>query len=309
MLMRFSSIKCQYKDITDNIDGVLCNLIENKKLKLAETFLTKWLLKSDYYTSGHKLGYFFDTTVSSISEHAEFAESLITKYFNHDDFKLHIAAFDLVKKNNHIKLDQKIIRSLNFEDILFICKKILGYIYNADTLCSLVFSILTAKPENEKVANLAIEVFIEHIGKDYSTTTLDFLKEKIKKPDFADPIKVILKRIISAIEKRLEALKSLPRLKELEVSPKYLSQISLEKNKILREQMEKAEKGTLFAAISKIPLKHGKGSFSYYDNGYTNITKIKLSSMSYEVALSEVINPVSSSIKRISLRDAKRGQK
>lgn len=316
ILMTFSAISCQYKGIISHVDYILSGLLKDKKnFELVERFFTAWLLNSDYHPNQQKLDSLFGATLSKMIRQSIFFNTLITKYLNHDDYKLHQAASDLIQYSNlhtkrTINLDQIIIQSLDIEDILYICKKILGYIFDVNTICSLVYSVLTAKPNDIKVKDLVQDIFAGYIGMDYPSTTLEFLRNKLTTSALSDELKGDLKNIIDAIESRQKIFQSLPRLKELSIPQKCTYQIALEESKKNNKLMEEAQKGSIVSKIAtKISLKYGISCFSYRDGKYS-VPNI-LSSFSYSVELprSEIFNPVSASMQRVSFRLAKRGEK
>ena len=314
VLLTLSATHCQYKGIIDNIDHVLYGLLGTENnLRLVERFFTAWLLNSDYQRSQHRLDTLFGSTLSKLSENTIFFNTLITKYLNHDNYKANQAASDLIRYSNlHkkrlITLDQQIINSLDIKDILYICRKILGYIFDAKTICSLVYSVLTAKPKDTEAKALVYDLFLKHIGMDYPGMTLDFLNAKFSDPELPDELKIIVKDILDALESQQKLLKSLPRTNELLIAKKYSYQISLEENKNISKKMEEAQKGSIISQLAtKIPLKYGRSWFSYRDGKYCGPSKLSSFSHSVEIPRSEIDNPVSASMQRAGFRIAKRG--
>jgi len=315
ILMTLSETRCEYKGIIDNIDFILYGLLENKNnYNLVERFFTAWILNSNYNPNEHKIDSLFGSTLPKMTEINTFFDTLITKYLNQDNSKFHRIASDLIEYSNLYKkrplnLDQAIIQSLSIEDILYICRKILGYIYNVNTICSLIYSVLEAKPKDIKVKELAHDIFCQYIGFDYPGTTLEFLKSKLSISDLSHDLVCSLKEIVSVIESQQKMLKSLPRLKELTIPNKYVYQVSLEENKKANKYMEEAQKKSIVRQLfTNIPLKYGRGWFSYRDGKYCEPSKLSSISHSVEVPKSEIVNPVSSSIQRFRFRIAKRGE-
>lgn len=314
VLMTLSATPCQYKGIIDNLDLVLYGLLgtENSQI-LVECFFTEWLLNSDYQKSEHKLDSLFGSTLSKLSEDAVFFDTLVTKYFNHDNYKVNQTASELIRYSNlykkrSISLDQSIIKSLDIDDILYICRKILGYLFDVKDLCSLIYSILTAKPKDPNVKGLVRDIFLKQIGMDYPGTTLQFLKEKLSATDLTEELESTLRDIIDALESHRNMIKSLPRLNELFVPQRLSYQISLEESKNMNKAMEAAQEGSITSLIAtKIPLKYGRSWFSYRDGKYCSPSNLSSFSHSVEIPRSEIDNPVSASMKRAEFRMAKRG--
>jgi len=314
VLMTLSSTHCQYKGIIDNLDHVLYGLLGTESNQsLVECFFTEWLLNSDYHRIEHKLDSLFGSTLSKLSEDAVLFDTLVTKYFNHDNYKVNQAASELIRYSNlykkrSINLDQSIIKSLDLDDVLYICRKILGYLLDVKTLCSLIYSVLTAKPKDKNVKSLVRDIFLNQIGMDYPGTTLEFLKEKLSATDLTVELESTLKDIIDVLESHQKRITSLPRLNELFVPQRLSYQISLEKSKNMNKAMEEAQEGSITSLIAtKIPLKYGRSWFSYRNDKYCSPSNLSSVSHSIEIPRSEIDNPVSASMKRAGFRIAKRG--
>lgn len=314
VLMTLSVTHCQYKGIIDNIDHVLYGLLgADNNLSLVERFFTEWLLNSDLQRSEHKLDSLFGSTLSKLSENAVFFDTLITKYLNHDNYKANQAASELIRYSNlykkrSINLDQSIIKLLDIDDILYICRKILGYLFDVKTLCSLIYSVLTAKPEDTNVKGLVYNIFLKHIGMDYPGTTLEFLKEKLSATNLSEELESTVRDIVDALESHQKMFKSLPRLNELLVPKRHTYQISLEESKNMNKAMEEAQESSITSLIAtKIPLKYGRSWFSYRNGKYCSPGNLSSFSHSIEIPRSEIDNPVSASMQRAGFRMAKRG--
>lgn len=315
ILIQLSSTKCEYKMIFDNLDFILWKIIKEKNdCTLVEEFFTKWLLTSNYGSTDHKLEDLFDSLLPELARNEDFLSELITKYFNHDSSKLHFAASEIISYCNHhkerqLKLNSDILNQLSFNDLKYICRKILGYLYEPITLCSLIFSIYESNPENKDIQNLIFSIFIDILGKDYSGTVLKFLEGKLTEHNQLENIKNFINTIIKIIKKQEEQLKSLTRLKEFLMSRKFAYQIALEENKIMNRIMEQAQKNSIVNLIAtKIPLKYGKGWFGYMNEKYNTPSKLASFSHAVDLPRSEMTHPVTAAIRRFGFRLAKRDE-
>jgi hypothetical protein len=116
VLMELATTLCEYKGtIGFHLDYVLYDLIRKKEnWKLVENFITTWLIKSDYSPSDGKLSDLFTSTLSLFSSNQNSLERLITSFFNHESYKLHGAAKEIIDyhnlhKGNPLKLDQSML--------------------------------------------------------------------------------------------------------------------------------------------------------------------------------------------------------
>lgn len=220
ILMQLSNTKCEYKGIIDNLDFILWKIIREKKdYTLTEEFFTKWILASDYGNTDYKLEDLFNSLLPEFVKKEEFLSGIITKYFNHENSKLHLAASELVRycnlhKKYQLKLKSDILNQLSFNDLKYICKKIFGYLYEPITLCSLIFSIYESNPESKDIQSMIFSIFIDILGKDYSGTVLKFLEEKLTEYNKLKNIENFINSISESIRNHQEQLNSLIRLKE-----------------------------------------------------------------------------------------------
>jgi hypothetical protein len=314
VLLNLTNTSCDDKGIIENIDFVLAGLIEkNDNWDLAEGFFISWLQNSNYNSKNDKLSDLFNSTIAAIVNRREKFEILLTKFFNHDSFKIHGAASELISycqlhKVSQLNLDKKLLKSMSYEDCLYICRKVLGYVISSEYLCSLCFSILDKSPRNKKLKGLIYSVFRSHIGENYPGRTIEFLK-KVSSQTKSINKKQVADQVVEDIENYFSERESLPKLNEL-IAPKQRSQkIFIESNKKMKAAMEEAQQNSIVSMIaSRIVLKHGKGSFHFMDGKYSNISKLGLYSKNMEMPHAEITHPVDAALERMNFRLVERGQ-
>jgi len=314
-MMELTRTSCLHKGIIHYLDRILYGIIqEAQDWNCVENFLTEWAIKSDINKNpNEEADSLFNLTVSLLSKNKEKLGKLITNLLNHDDYRAHNLITNLVHAPSvhditGVELDKKVISSLDFDDILFISRKILGYIFWPDLLCSLIYSILKKKDIDDEVRGLVINIFTDLIGRDYPRKTINFLNERIKESNQNKIECKACKIIIKSIEKYQNQLKELPRLKELIPPNKQCYQIALEESKKMAETMEQAQKKSIVQQLAtKIPLKYGRAWFSYRQGKYGKPTPLSSFSRSVEIPRSELIEPISAAMIRVGFRLAKRG--
>lgn len=149
-LMVLTKTSCSHKGIIHNLDLILFTLLENKKEgRFVEELFIQWAIKSNFSaTSNVRVGTLFPSAIHQFIKDKQSLETFITNLLNHDDFKVHQFLFDFAHELSvfnikDLKLDKKILDNLDFDDLFYICRKILGYIIvDADLISSLIFSIL-----------------------------------------------------------------------------------------------------------------------------------------------------------------------
>lgn len=311
--LNLCNVSCQYKGIIDDIDFILAGLIErNDNWDLAERFFIEWLLKSDYHSNNQRLSEIFGSTlVAFVNRKKPFSE-LLTKFFNHDNFKIHNAAAEITSycqlhKVKGLKLDKEILKKLSYDDCLFICRKILGYVLASEYLCSLCFSILDAFPRNKDIKRLIYSIFSSHIGQNHPGRTVDFLKAASTKTK-SKYKKLIIDQVIEDIEGHHAQRDALSKLIELIPSRQKTTRILRESNKKVSAAMEEAQKDSFVSMFPRTPLKQGTGWFHFMNGQYSEISKLRSYSAKADIPHSEVTHPVDAALERIGFRMAIRGE-
>jgi len=86
--------------------------------------------------------------------------------------------------------------------------------------------------------------------------------------------------------------------------------VLLEDHKNMQKAMVPArEKSPILSLATKVPLKYGKGSFSFINDKYTQVSKLSSYSSFVELPISERFHPVYAERERLGFRRAKRGGK
>lgn len=312
-LLKLSSVSCQYKGIMDDLDYVLGGLVEkNDNWDLAEAFLVEWLLNSDYTSNTKNLSDLLNSTFSAFIQKRVHLEKLLTRFFNHDNFKMHSAAAQIIsfcqlQNINDLKLHKESLKLLAYADCLYICRKVLGYVNTPQYLCSLCFSVLDAFPRKKDMQDLIYTIFRYHIGENHPGRTLEFLKNVLSETQSVNKKKVV-SQIIKDIESYLAQRDSLPILKELVPSRQKSKKVYRESSKKMSKAMEEAQQNSFVSLIaSKVILKQGTGSFQFMYGAYSEITKMGQFSEEIELPHSEITHPVDAALERINFRLAKRG--
>ena len=292
-------------------------LHDRKDWVFVESFLIQWAIKSDISaTANERIGKLFPSTFSTYIRHKAPLETFITNLLNHDDYRAHHLLSDLAHelmfhKIIRLNLDLNILNKLEFEDILYICRKLMGYIIiEADLISSLIFSIFDKNSIDQRTKQLIIDIFSQYLGKDYPKIILEFCNEIISSGNNLS-IKIETANIIvESIKKYLAELNSLPHLKELSLSSNQTYQIKLEESREMTDLMEKAsEESILQQLATKIPLKYGKSWFNYQHGKYTQPSFLSSFSHSVDVPGSLITHPVSAEMQRITFRMKKRVEK
>ncbi len=312
----FSSTSYQYKDIIDNLDYALSNLMDNNEYNdYVEGFLLSWILQSDYSPTNNNLPKLFRSTINKIANNKNLFSKLITKSFNHDNPNVHVAVTEIidylsVAGQKSVSFDRSLLESYSFNDIFFICSKVLGYLFGIETLCSIIYSVLEAKSHDNRTIEFLKDLFINYLGLDYPIQLTEFLKTKLTTLEENEALYNYILSIIDVLDLKQKQYQELPRISELVTSKKQTYQISIEERKKMNKSMdETSKKSFYYQFIITIPLKYGRGQVGYYNGNFSEPTMLSSVSKSIALPSSEFYSPVSRAMQIFNFRTEKRHQK
>lgn len=311
-LFNLSNGSCSMGGLVENIDFILSELVEkSKNWDAAERFIFLWIENSDYVSKNFKFPDLFDSTTRGFLNNRQQFNRFLTLLFNSDFTASHRVASEFlsfchIHKVHNVILDKEVLKAMDYEDCVFICRKILGYVNDSRQLCILCFSLLDAFPRNKKIKGLVYSLFINHIGDNHPGRALEFLENIVSNTKSVNKTE-IASDAIKYIEARGDERRALAKLNELVPSRQKSIKIARETRKVMSSAMEEAQKGSIVSMIaSKSILKQGTGWF-HYMNGYSDISKLGHYSTEMEIPYSEVSHPVDAAIERFNFRVAKRG--
>jgi hypothetical protein len=310
----FEEIPIQQVGTIRNLDVIFYQLIKEKNdYSSFLSFIQMWIIKSDFNESDKSICKIWNTSLNSTQQETEFMSHLITKLFLSENSLHHIIASQIVSdfklhKGSNLLLNSTILLSLRTDDLVFLCKKILGYVFGAEEIFSLLHSIVMNFAMNEIMIDMVCQIYRNFLGKDYSQTTINLLEEELC--ENSSLIDERYQGVINFLKQKRESYSSLPRLNELQYSLRQKRLIQVEESKSMIDIQKRAEKDSFMSVLgmNTIKLKYGIGSFHYIDGEYSVIHKLGKFSSSIEIPNTEITQPVSSALMRISYRLAKRKQ-
>jgi hypothetical protein len=118
---------------------------------------------------------------------------------------------------------------------------------------------------------------------------------------------VLLERIRVDLQRYLEQLDALPRLREFAVPLTLQRAFRKARSKQMENGMREARKGSVFAQfVTQVHLKAGLSSFQYLHEGFTEPMVLKSMSYSFEMPRRESLDPVGNAYRLHTNRLAKR---
>ena len=285
--------------ISNIVDSVLTDLLKINEYAFVKDFLYKWVEKGNLSSISLKntLSNFKD----EFNKHKLFSK-FVTESLVYENSKLHKVLVDLIV--NDIVLDVSVMKSFNFEDYLYICRKILGYFYEFKTINTMIFSILSVDNLSKEVKQLVVNILLNYLGKNYSYDTLEYYK-KLGETKLNNNEKKVKNLVVKVLEKRNKQIRELPILKEL-TPPSQQNRIISRTNSIaMQKAMQKARREDSFSSLffeNEILIRYGKGSFSKFNGNFTNVMYLQSHSHSITIPNATRTHPVNYELEKYRFR-------
>ncbi|CFQ95910.1 hypothetical protein [Yersinia enterocolitica] len=242
-----------------------------------------------------------------------FTLTLIDENIGTTIFSRILAKYLLVHQSTHIlEFCIETINNFTQQDIIFLVRRLLGFISNETQLTSLTLSLLKVKNAGNRTYSLVKDVIINEIAIDYPS----YVRHEIKKRQ--DSIKgqkskliKLYSEMLTEIDNYFYSFTSLPKVKEFAPPSLLVHNFQKEKDKVMTRSNDlHKEESFLFKIASQITLKSGIGSF-YYDDfnnkGYSKPSYLQNFSSSYSLPRRYVMDNVGYDISIAQFRCAKKG--
>lgn len=302
-------------DTTGGLDYVLAPHLEkpSEHQQAVIAFLTDWTVSQSgskamsKVFSGH-----FDQCMFALASNQNIFSGFVTDWLTDDRRQLAASIagmfFELaVSGQKTIQLDPGRLNRMTAVELLFLIRRLLGFIHDAQHLISMMVSFLGMNESAiEQNAAVLRQLVVDCVGYDYPGSTVEALEEFLKQDTRAAVLKVVT-GWRDAIKSSQEELERLPRRDELRPPTQLRRQFVLARNRQIRRAREEAEKHSIARQIAtQIPLKAGRGCFSHRHGGYDAPMMLQSFSHSVELPRREVLDPVGNAIRGLEFRSAKR---
>ena len=310
-----TSLSSEYKEATEVMEYSLSLLIvpAGAYLHPALSFIKTWVKKQP--KSG-PINRQFSESLGECSRQILNQPTLLSRWLTewllNDDAKLPASVAGVLvtvaaSGVSSLKFDTEILDGLNQEDLVFLARRLLGYIHDPDQLLSLALSLLDMADREQRVFPMMRSLLIEEIGYDFPGSTIETLKEASQSAS-DDTVRHLLDSICSVIEIGMNKFEELPRLKELAPSTDLRRQFVLARGRQMRDAAKEAEKDSVFRQIATTTyIKAGHTTFQYQRDSYTEPMHMKSISHSYQLPRREILDPVGNAIRGFQMRNARRG--
>jgi len=298
----FSLLNNETSYLINNLDLILGSFLEKDKYQIVEKFLFDWSIKGDLTKVIDNLNHFIYKLNKS-----RYFSTFITKALNYENEKLHSVVSKMLKKP--VELDKEILKEFDFDDYIYVIRKILGYFYEFETINRMIFSILKVENLSEDIKNVIKGVITNFIGKNYPYDTKQFY-ESLKDEELNKMEKEVKYFVLETLNQRIENYKKLPYLKELEPPKNQTKKIHRANNIVMNKIYEKSQKDSFIDLLfTKIPIRYGKGSFWEINGEISDISYMQAFESKVRVPIASQAYPIALELEMTMFRLAKKGNK
>lgn len=310
-----TSLKPEFKGAIRDLDHVMARLLSDPaNAPMVTSTLEKWVAKHGHRVAiDYETASLFDDTVRKLFPLEASWASLVTDWLLSGE-RAHPAALAgfLIQLSHHsrteLHLDKGRLDGLAAEDLLFLARRLLGYVHDRAQLTSLALSMLLSNEPEKRIYPVLRALLVDEIGYDYPGSTAAACR-KAAETASTDSQKEFLLMVAETIDLVVNAQSSLPMLNELRPPTRLRRLFARARAKQMNESVEEASKDSIWRQIAtQITIKAGRGTFSYRDANYG--PSMKLSSMSHSIELPrrEAFDPIGNSIRHLGFRLAKRDE-
>ena len=301
------------KGAIDHYDYLLTQLIADESQQhFVLSCLSEWAITNANNTTRDKtIAELFNSTASELANRRELLSQIITEWFLSDSSQLASYAAGLLShlsvhglKNPEFSM--LLLDTQKEKDLLFLARRLLGYVISEEHLLSLTMSLLKTKEPQQRAFGIVYSLLTDEIGQDYPDNTIDTLEKAISKEPDREWI-AFYSKAIDDIRGRMKALEDLPHLLELRPPPSLQRQFAMAQAKKMNSMMEESQKNSIIRQLAtNIPIKAGLGWFSFRDGSYTGASHMQSFSHSVSLPRRYVLDAVGYERSHFILRLAKR---
>lgn len=306
-----TALKPEHKNAIQGLDYAMSKLLSNPEYTMIVTStLSQWIANHGRKVAIERnVAELFDNTILELFS-MEDEWSLLATHWLLSDQQEHAAALAgiLTQFSHHkvidLKLNKNRLDGLSPAELLFLARRMLGYVYDRAQVTSLALSMLQSSDAEKRIYPLLSSLLVKEIGYDYPGSTAEALHKAAE--DMAlKGHQNFLREIVNTINQAVEAQNALPIINELK-PPASLSRLfSKARAKQMDKSHEEASKKSIIRQIAThIPVKAGSGMFNYRDSHYGQSTKFSTISHSIELPRREVFDPIGNSIRHFGFRVA-----
>ena len=305
----------EFKGAIDNLDNAMARLLtQPANVPMVVDTLTKWVAKHGRRSAiDTTTGELFSDTIHKLWHMEAEWSALVTNWLLSDRSEHPASLAGMLNEATHrepppLRLNRDRLDALAPADLLFLARRMLGYVHDRSQATSLALSMLDSQDAKERIFPVLHALLVDEIGFDYPGSTVEACRAASEACAAVDT-KEFLRRVSDKLEQMNKALSDLPRVNELRPPMKLRRQFALARAKQMGDSLAEARKKSVWRMVAtEIPIKAGRGTFSYRDAAYGPPMQMSTLSHSIELPRREAFDPIGNAIRHLGFRLAKRDE-
>jgi hypothetical protein len=297
-----------------SLDRALARLLtEVRFAPLVPPVLTKWTARHGQRTAMDRtVSENFDGTCRKLASDAAAWSKLLTDWLLSDD-RAHAAnlagVMSMLSHDELLphRLEKSRVEALDRAGLLFMARRLLGYIYDRRQVTALALSALAVDGPRDRVFPTLRALLADELGYDYPGSTIEACKAAAV--DAPSETTAFLLSVADSIEKSLEAVLGLPGRKEFRPPERLRREFARARAKQMNRAFEEASEKSVWRQLAtEIHIKAGRATFQYQNEAYGQTMRLGSITHSVEMPRREIFDPVGNAIRLLGFRVAKRGE-
>lgn len=298
----------KFKGALDNLDHAMSRLLtQPANAPVVVSTLTQWAARHGERAAIDKaVTESFHDTVDKLSHMEPEWSALVTDWLLSEQQHAACLAGMLTSLPHRtplaLRLDKQRLDALEPAGLLFLARRMLGYVYDRAQITSMALSMLESHAAKDRIFPVLRALLVDEIGYDYPGSTVEACKAAAS-TCAAEGAVEFLTGVVDALEQLCKSSDDLPRLNELRPPMSLRRQFALARARQMNDSVEEAQKNSIWRQIAtEIPIKAGRGTFSYQNASYGPSMKMSSFSHSIEMPRREVFDPVGNAIRLLQFR-------
>lgn len=303
-----------FKQVIDELDFSLSRLLRPESMYIEPVidFLESWIHAHHGSTaSKREFSTQFNDCTRALLSQPPLLSRVFTRWMLADSQATAKAAAGIVEAARNgeklaIGFDHSLLDSATQADLLYLAKRMLGFLLEAEQMLSLALSMLELRDAKERVFPLMRWILYEQLGYDHPGTTRNALLKRADQETDPD-VTELLCSIAARLEADMAGLETLPRLRELEVPLALRRDFAKARAKVMERSIREAQRQSVITQLAtRIYIKGGETSFQHQGTSWTEPMHFASHSVSFEMPRREVLDPVGNAYRLFQLRTTRR---
>lgn len=305
----------KFKGAIDDLDNAMSRLLmQPANAPVVVSTLTQWAARHGRRAAIDKaVAELFHDTVDKLSCMEPVWSALVTDWLLSDQQQHAACLAGMLTSLPHrtplaIRLDKERLDALEPAGLLFLARRMLGYVHDRAQVTSMALSMIDSHAAKDRIFPVLRALLVDEIGYDYPGSTVEACKGASSACGTAEAVE-FLASVVDTLEQMGRSFDELPRLNELRSPMSLRRQFALARARQMNDSVEEAQKDSIWRQIAtEIPIKAGRGTFNYQNTSYGPSMKMSSFSHSIEMPRREVLDPVGNAIRLMQFRLARKDE-